>query len=173
MHSNREAATAALVRSSDRAPVRGTPWAWTLACCRALMADGDAAEARYQESFEQLSATTVAIVRARTHVLWGRVADPTPAPGGPPACCVSRVDPTAMAPLASEHARRAAGERGTNRADGRLLDRHIGQPSQPHRTRVARAGWAYPLMHWGALHSGYIECKGIAGQGGFARTLSR
>ncbi|WP_141726470.1 helix-turn-helix transcriptional regulator, partial [Actinacidiphila rubida] len=69
---DREAATMAMDRLEERAPLAGTPWALgLLARCRALLADGDEAEQLYQESVAQLGKVPVAVELAWSHLLFG------------------------------------------------------------------------------------------------------
>ena len=69
---DRGAATAALERIEQRASIAGTPWALgSLARCRALMSDGDAAEGLYLESIELLGKVPVAVELAWSRLLFG------------------------------------------------------------------------------------------------------
>ncbi|MGI8334802.1 helix-turn-helix transcriptional regulator [Actinomadura scrupuli] len=69
---DRAAASTALARLSERAPISGTPWALgVLARSRALMADDDRAEDLYLESIELLGRTLVVTELARAHLLYG------------------------------------------------------------------------------------------------------
>lgn len=69
---DRSVAASALERIEERAPLAGTPWALgSLARCRALMTEGDAAEAYYLESIDLLSTVPVAVELAWTRLLFG------------------------------------------------------------------------------------------------------
>lgn len=69
---DRTAATMAMDRLEERAPLAGTPWALgLLARCRALMAEGDEAERLYQESIAQLEKVPVAVELAWSRLLFG------------------------------------------------------------------------------------------------------
>jgi DNA-binding CsgD family transcriptional regulator len=69
---DRIAATAALQRLEERAPLAGTPWALgMLARCRALMADDNAAEEFYQQSIELLGKVPVAVELAWSRLVYG------------------------------------------------------------------------------------------------------
>ncbi|MFC4031575.1 AAA family ATPase [Streptomyces polygonati] len=66
------AASAALRRVEERAPLSGTPWALgVLARCRALTADDDRAGDLYEEAAEHLGKTRIVTELARTHLLHG------------------------------------------------------------------------------------------------------
>jgi DNA-binding CsgD family transcriptional regulator len=59
-------------RLAERARASGTPWTCGLLTrSRALLADGDEADALFQEAIEDLSATTIATETARTRLLHG------------------------------------------------------------------------------------------------------
>lgn len=67
-----EAAAAAFQRLQERTRVSGTEWALgTEACSRALLTDGQAAEAFYREAIERLQRTRIAVHLARAHLLYG------------------------------------------------------------------------------------------------------
>ncbi|MFE3036479.1 LuxR C-terminal-related transcriptional regulator [Streptomyces canus] len=69
---DRKAATMAMERLEERAPLAGTPWALgLLARCRALMTDDDTAEQLYQESISQLEKVPVAVELAWSRLLFG------------------------------------------------------------------------------------------------------
>ncbi|MCO1659929.1 helix-turn-helix transcriptional regulator [Pseudonocardia humida] len=67
-----EAAAAALRLLEERAVASGTDWALgVLAVSRALLADGEAADALYREAVERLERCRVAVHLARTHLVYG------------------------------------------------------------------------------------------------------
>jgi DNA-binding CsgD family transcriptional regulator len=67
-----EAASAALDRLSERAHASGTDWALgILARSRALLCEGDAADALYREGIERLERTRIRVELARTRLLYG------------------------------------------------------------------------------------------------------
>jgi DNA-binding CsgD family transcriptional regulator len=67
-----ELATGAVRRLEERTRGSGTDWALaTSARARALISDGEAADALYQEALERLARTRIAVDRARTHLLYG------------------------------------------------------------------------------------------------------
>ncbi|MEV6878692.1 AAA family ATPase [Amycolatopsis sp. NPDC051128] len=67
-----EAAAAALRRLEERATASGTEWALgMLARSRALLSDGRAADLLYREAIERLERTRVAVLLARTHLVYG------------------------------------------------------------------------------------------------------
>lgn len=69
---DRGAATMAMERLEERAPLAGTPWALgLLARCRALMSDDDEAEQLYKESIAQLEKVPVAVELAWSRLLFG------------------------------------------------------------------------------------------------------
>ncbi|WP_432875452.1 helix-turn-helix transcriptional regulator [Kribbella sp. CA-245084] len=68
----RAEAVGALQQLQERTQAAGTDWALgILARSAALLADGPAAEALYQESIERLASTRIAVQLARTHLLYG------------------------------------------------------------------------------------------------------
>ncbi|MFC5203746.1 LuxR C-terminal-related transcriptional regulator [Streptomyces kaempferi] len=68
----REAAAAALQRLQERTRASGTEWALgTEACSRALLSDGRAADALYQEAIRRLAHSRIAVHLARTRLLYG------------------------------------------------------------------------------------------------------
>ncbi|MFD1277804.1 LuxR C-terminal-related transcriptional regulator [Streptomyces kaempferi] len=69
---DRKAATMAMRRMEERAPLAGTPWALgLLARCRALMSDDDEAEQLYKESISHLEKVPVAVDLAWSRLLFG------------------------------------------------------------------------------------------------------
>jgi DNA-binding CsgD family transcriptional regulator len=67
-----EVATAALDRLEERTSAAGTDWALGVrARSRALMSDGDAADALYREAIERLERTRIRIALARARLLYG------------------------------------------------------------------------------------------------------
>ena len=69
---DRSVAEWALGRLEGSAGVSGTDWGMgTLACARAMLADGDAAEGWFTEAVERLGRTQVRIQLARTHLRYG------------------------------------------------------------------------------------------------------
>ncbi|HEY2600298.1 MAG TPA: LuxR C-terminal-related transcriptional regulator [Thermoleophilaceae bacterium] len=67
-----EPAVAALGRLSQATGASGTDWALGVeARSRALLSDGEAAEARYREAIERLARTRVRVELARGHLLYG------------------------------------------------------------------------------------------------------
>ena len=67
-----EATAAAVGRLSDRAHASGTDWALgVLARSRALLSEGDAADALYREALERLARTRIRVELARAHLLYG------------------------------------------------------------------------------------------------------
>ncbi|MET8957132.1 AAA family ATPase [Streptomyces sp. NPDC004533] len=67
-----EAAAAALQRLQERTRASGTEWALgTEACSRALLTDGQDADALYREAIERLQRTRVALPLARAHLVYG------------------------------------------------------------------------------------------------------
>jgi tetratricopeptide (TPR) repeat protein len=68
----RELAGVALDRLAETTSAAGTDWALGIeARSRALLTDGDAAEALYREAIERLSATSIRVQLARAHLLYG------------------------------------------------------------------------------------------------------
>ncbi|GAA3783604.1 helix-turn-helix transcriptional regulator [Streptomyces chiangmaiensis] len=68
----REAAAAALQRLEERTRASGTEWALgTQACSRALLSDGEAADAFYREAIERLGRSRIAVQLARARLLYG------------------------------------------------------------------------------------------------------
>ncbi|WP_051450853.1 LuxR C-terminal-related transcriptional regulator [Actinospica robiniae] len=69
---DRHTAARALTRLEERAQSAGTPWALgMLARCRALMDEGDDAEAWYQESIDLFAKVPLAAEQARSRLLFG------------------------------------------------------------------------------------------------------
>jgi hypothetical protein len=67
-----ELAAAALPRLEERARAAGTDWALgDLARSRALMSEGEVADALYREAIERLARTRVRVELARTHLVYG------------------------------------------------------------------------------------------------------
>ena len=67
-----EVAADALRRLAERAAASGTDWALgVLARCRALLADGAAADALYREAIDRLGRTRIAVDLARAHQVYG------------------------------------------------------------------------------------------------------
>ncbi|MEV0623870.1 AAA family ATPase [Nonomuraea sp. NPDC050404] len=67
-----EAATAALRQIEERATASGTDWALgLLACSRALLSYGEAADVLYREAIEHLRRCRVAVHLARAHLVYG------------------------------------------------------------------------------------------------------
>src|SRR3954466_13346906 len=67
-----EVAASALPRLEERARAAGTDWALgVLARSRALISDGDDADALYREAIERLERTQIRIELARAHLLYG------------------------------------------------------------------------------------------------------
>jgi DNA-binding CsgD family transcriptional regulator len=61
-----------LQRLQERTRASGTEWALGIeACCRALLSDGQAADAFYREAIERLQRCRVAVHLARAHLLYG------------------------------------------------------------------------------------------------------
>jgi DNA-binding CsgD family transcriptional regulator len=69
---SREVAAAALDRLTERTRASGTDWALGVeACARALLNEGDTAEALYREAIDRLARTRVRVTLARAHLLYG------------------------------------------------------------------------------------------------------
>jgi DNA-binding CsgD family transcriptional regulator len=67
-----EAAAAAFQRLQERTRASGTEWALGAeACCRALLSDGQAADAFYREAIERLQRSRVVVYLSRAHLLYG------------------------------------------------------------------------------------------------------
>jgi DNA-binding CsgD family transcriptional regulator len=65
-------AAAALRRLEERTSAAGTEWALgTQAWCRALLSEGQAADALYREAIERLERTRIAVYLARAHLVYG------------------------------------------------------------------------------------------------------
>jgi DNA-binding CsgD family transcriptional regulator len=65
-------AAEAVQRLSEMARATGTDWALgNEACARALVSDGEAAEALYREAIKRLEQTRIRVQLARTHLLYG------------------------------------------------------------------------------------------------------
>ena len=65
-------AAATLGRLTERTQASGTDWALGIeACSRALLSDGDAADALYQEAVERLARTRARVHLARAHLVYG------------------------------------------------------------------------------------------------------
>jgi ATP/maltotriose-dependent transcriptional regulator MalT len=68
----RRLASLALERLAETTSAAGTDWALGIeARSRALLADGDAAEALYRDAIERLSRTGIRVQLARAHLLYG------------------------------------------------------------------------------------------------------
>jgi DNA-binding CsgD family transcriptional regulator len=68
----REVATAALEKLSERTRCAGTAWALGIeARSRALLSDGEEAEALYRQAIDRLGNTLIAVHLARAHLLYG------------------------------------------------------------------------------------------------------
>jgi len=73
-------AAAALSRLAETTGASGTDWALGVeARSRALVSNGDAAEARYREAISRLGRTRLRVELGRAHLLLRRVAAPSPA----------------------------------------------------------------------------------------------
>jgi DNA-binding CsgD family transcriptional regulator len=69
---SRDVAAAALPRLEERAAASGTDWALGIeARSRALLSDGQAADALYREAIERLARTRITVHRARAHLVYG------------------------------------------------------------------------------------------------------
>ncbi|TCN44742.1 regulatory LuxR family protein [Kribbella orskensis] len=69
---NPEIGSGALRRLEERARAAGTDWALGMeARSRALLSDGDAADALYREAIERLTRSRIAVHLARAHLLYG------------------------------------------------------------------------------------------------------
>jgi DNA-binding CsgD family transcriptional regulator len=69
---NREVASDALLRLDERTRAAGTDWALGVrARSRALLSDGDAADALYREAIERLGRTRIAVHLARAQLVYG------------------------------------------------------------------------------------------------------
>jgi DNA-binding CsgD family transcriptional regulator len=67
-----DAAVPALERLEDATRASGAPWGVaTAARSRALLSDGDAADALYRDAIDRLAPTTLRVDLARTHLLYG------------------------------------------------------------------------------------------------------
>jgi hypothetical protein len=65
-------ATEAVQRLREVTEAGGTDWGLgTVACARALVTDGEAAERLYSEAIERLARTRAAVTLARAHLLYG------------------------------------------------------------------------------------------------------
>jgi DNA-binding CsgD family transcriptional regulator len=68
----RDVAAAALRRLEERTATSGTDWALGIeARSRALLSDGQTAEARYREAIERLARTRIFVHHARAHLVYG------------------------------------------------------------------------------------------------------
>jgi hypothetical protein len=68
----RQLASLALERLAETTSAAGTDWALGIeARSRALLSDGEAAEALYRDAIERLSRTSIRVQLARTHLLYG------------------------------------------------------------------------------------------------------
>jgi DNA-binding CsgD family transcriptional regulator len=68
----REVATAALAKLTQRTSCAGTDWALGIeARSRALLSDGDDAETHYRQAIDRLGSTRIAVHLARAHLLYG------------------------------------------------------------------------------------------------------
>jgi tetratricopeptide (TPR) repeat protein len=69
---NRDVASDALLRLDERTRAAGTDWALGIqARSRALLSDGDAADALYREAIERLGRTGIAVHLARARLVYG------------------------------------------------------------------------------------------------------
>jgi DNA-binding CsgD family transcriptional regulator len=67
-----DAATPALERLEDATRASGAPWGLGIAArSRALLSDGDAADALYRDAIERLTPTALRVDLARTHLVYG------------------------------------------------------------------------------------------------------
>ncbi len=68
----RDAAVAACNDLAERAGATGTDWGLgALACAQAMLADDEDADALFTEAIERLGRTTIAVHRARAHLVYG------------------------------------------------------------------------------------------------------